>query len=188
MKDLKILFLGYNKNETSLIHFLTNQGYKVVHKKSKVDLSFAHNFDFIISFGYRFIIKKDIISFFAEKIINLHISYLPFGRGSHPVFWSFVENHPKGVSIHLIEEKLDQGRILVQKTIKYNKNETTFKKVYKRSIIEIQKLFIQYHEDILNCNIKPKKQVGLGTYHKKSDLPNNVDWNMNIKKYLKEIN
>ena len=42
-----------------------------------------------------------------RPIVNLHISYLPFNRGSHPNYWSFVENTPKGVSIHEIDEQIE---------------------------------------------------------------------------------
>ena len=87
---MKILFLGYNREQTSLIQFLIEKGHKVTHLEKKFTHNYAIKFDFIISFGYRHIIKFDIIKFFKNRIINLHVSYLPFGRGSHPIFWSFI--------------------------------------------------------------------------------------------------
>ena len=33
-------------------------------------------------------IEKDIIEFLKYKIINLHISFLPFNRGMYPNLWS----------------------------------------------------------------------------------------------------
>ena len=50
-------------------------------------------------------------------MINLHISYLPYNKGAHPNFWSWVKNTPKGVSIHLISEKIDAGDIIFQKKL-----------------------------------------------------------------------
>ena len=35
-------------------------------------------------------------------MINLHISYLPYNRGAHPNFWSWVKN---AKNIHFISEK-----------------------------------------------------------------------------------
>ena len=70
------------------------------------------NFDFLISYGYKFILKNDILSLFKKAAINLHISYLPYNRGSDPNFWSFMENSPKGVSIHYMDAGLDTGDII----------------------------------------------------------------------------
>jgi len=53
--------------------------------------------DFIISYGYRHIITPDIIDAMSDKvrgdrIINLHISYLPYNRGSDPNLWSWLND------------------------------------------------------------------------------------------------
>ena len=182
---MKILFLGYNTENTSLIGFLINKGHDVVHQENKIDLNFSRNFDFIISFGYRHLISSDITEHFGKKIINLHISFLPYGRGRHPVFWSFIENSPQGVTIHLIDKGLDTGDVLLQKLVLYKKNENTFRKTHKRCLIEIENLFKDNVNDILNCKIQPKKQKGKGTYHKAKDLPPIVDWDMRIDDYLR---
>ena len=184
MYHLKILFLGYDENNTSLMHFLKDEGHIVVHQENKIELSYIKDFDFIIVFMYRYIITNDIVLYFGKKIINLHISYLPYGRGSHPVFWSFIENSPKGVTIHVIDKGVDTGHILIQKHVKYKKNENTFRKTHERCLIEIENFFKDNHYDILNLKIEPKKQVGLGSYHRTKDLPPNVDWDMKINDYI----
>ena len=63
--------------------------------------------DFIISYGYRHILKKDLIEMFPRKIANLHISLLPWNRGADPNLWSFLEDTPKGVTIHYIDCSVD---------------------------------------------------------------------------------
>ena len=81
-----------------------------------------------------------------RQAINLHISYLPFNRGAHPNFWSFVDNSPKGVTIHEIDEGLDTGPIIHQKKLSFNikkKESDTFFKTYKILNNEIQKLFFK---------------------------------------------
>ena len=70
----------------------------------KITIDIAEQYDFIISFGYRHIIKEDIIDKFINKIINLHISYLPYNKGADPNLWSYLENTPKGVTIHYIDK------------------------------------------------------------------------------------
>ncbi|MCD8568399.1 MAG: formyl transferase, partial [Geovibrio sp.] len=76
--------------------------------------------DLIISYSYRYIIGEDVISAMNGGIINLHISYLPWNKGADPNIWSFLENTPKGVTIHKIDEGLDTGEILVQEELVFN--------------------------------------------------------------------
>ena len=83
-------------------------------KKNLTKKILNKNFDVIISFGYRKIIKKFLQSL-KRPIINLHVSYFNFNRGSHPNFWSFIEGTPKGVSIHEINEIIDSGNLILRK-------------------------------------------------------------------------
>lgn len=113
---MKILFLGGNLSQ-SLSEWLRKQGEDVLYTEEKVDINFVTkiNPDFIISYNYKYIIPSEIVRKFYGKIINLHISYLPYNRGYYPNVWSFLDNTPKGVTIHLIDEGIDTGDILLQK-------------------------------------------------------------------------
>ena len=57
---MKILFLGYMDNP--LINFIRDNGDEVITCADKIDLNLVHDFgaDFIVSYGYRYIVKKDI--------------------------------------------------------------------------------------------------------------------------------
>ena len=109
-----ILFLGYDKSENSLPDFLSEKGHEVLHSNKKINST--KNFDLVISYGYRHIIPKKIISS-STPIINLHMSFLPFNRGAHPNFWSHFENTPSGVTIHLMDVGIDTGDCLFQKKV-----------------------------------------------------------------------
>jgi methionyl-tRNA formyltransferase len=50
-------------------------------------------------------------------VINTHPSYLPYGRGKHPYYWSIVEGTPFGVTIHRVDDGVDTGNILWQKKV-----------------------------------------------------------------------
>ena len=156
---MKCLFLGYNSSETKLINFLKKKGHSVKQTKRNINIK-ASSYDLIISFGYKKIIKKNILNSLKRPIINLHMSYLPYNRGSHPNFWSFYENTPKGVSIHEISELLDAGPIIFQKKINFQifKNKRlTFKQAYKKYFIELEKLFIDNFEKLRIKKYKTKK-------------------------------
>ncbi len=179
-KDQKsILFLGYDKNQCSLISFLEAKGCLVENKKTK--LLEITNHDLIISFGYKHIIKKEILEKLNIPIINLHISYLPWNRGSHPNFWAFYESTPSGVTIHEIDQGVDTGSIIFQKLLKFNTRELTFEETYKNLIFEIEELFKSNIDKILNKNYKTKSQVGKGSFHKTKNLPKEFrGWDTNI--------
>ncbi len=185
-----ILFLGYNKKQTKLIRFLRSK--KIIvktlgqKKLSKKDVT--KNIILIVSFGYKHIIKKDILKF-TKKIdfINLHMSYLPHNRGAHPNFWSFYKNSPKGVSIHLMDKKIDKGNLILRKRVFFkNINKQTFKSTYNILFKKIESLFIKSFSKIISKRYKIIKISEKGSFHKRRDLPSTmVDWNVNIKKYLK---
>ena len=138
---MKILILSpYPEN---LLDPLEEHGDTYIVNKEKIDLSFCKQkgIEFIISYGYRYRITKDILDYLPGKVINLHISYLPYARGAHPVFWSIYESSITGVSIHLVDEGFDTGNILFQKEVDYSREEDTFLSIYKKMQFEIEKLF-----------------------------------------------
>ena len=115
---------------------------------------------------------------------------MPFNKGAHPNFWSFIENSPSGVTIHEINEYVDSGNIIIQKMIYFdlNKNKSlTFKNTYDHLFIEIENLFIQNFKRILDYKYKSYKQVDIGSLHTKKQLPKKFiqNWNQNILKVKK---
>ena len=164
---MKILFLGYDDNK--IIDFLKLANDVLVHT-DKIDSKFISEFDYVISYGYRYIISKEVIDSSKNGIINLHISYLPWNRGAHPNFWSFIDNTPKGVTIHFIDPGIDTGDIIFQREVVFDKNEDTLEKTYHRLRDEIEKLFIQNWVRVVRGNYIRTKQIGSGSFHLKKDL------------------
>ena len=163
---MKILYLGYPENPVHL--FLKTKGF-VYHTQEKIDFD-INQYDWIISYGYSHILKQDIIDSTKNPIINLHISYLPFNRGADPNFWSWLENTPKGVTIHQIDTGIDTGNIFIQKEINFNVESETLSSSYDILRNEIEKLFIENFDNIIKGNIISKKQQGIGTFHLTKDL------------------
>ncbi len=124
--------------------------------------------DFIISFGYRHIIPADIIEKYGRRIINLHISFLPWNKGADPNLWSFLENTRKGVTIHRVSEELDGGEILIQKEVVFGERET-LKTSYDKLIEEITALFCDNAGALLSGSLEGKPQREKGSMHKLKD-------------------
>ena len=129
------------------------------------------NFDLIVSFGYRHIIKEDVLEIVGDRIVNLHIGYLPYGKGAHPNFWSHVENCPSGVTIHRIDPGIDTGRILVQKEVFVDPSIHSFSSSWKLLMGEIELLF-----DLNWWSIRKNEIAGVlqdpsrGSFHLYRDL------------------
>ena len=182
----KILFLGYDKEKTQIINSLILKNCYIDFSNKKI--SSLKSYDLIICFGYKFILDKELINNIQCPILNLHISYLPYNRGAHPNFWSFFENTPSGITIHLIDEGLDTGPIIYQKKINFDKGEKTFADTYLRLIREIENMFIYNLDNILKGKWLAKPQLGTGTYHKLVDLPSEFSgWNSEVKKEINRL-
>jgi methionyl-tRNA formyltransferase len=167
---MKILFLGPSKE--NIVEYLIKDGNIVIQFEKKIsgcnDL-ILHDVEYIISYGYRYIIPEEVVRKFKKNIINLHISYLPWNRGSDPNLWSFLEDTPKGVTIHYIDKGLDTGEIIAQKEIFFTDPRETLRTTYNKLCIEIENLFIQKWHLIKNGEIESFHQNGNGSYHKSID-------------------
>ena len=111
-KEFKVLFLTNNDNTKSLSDWISERCNLILWQEKLIveDLEEIRP-NLIVSFNYRHIITQDVIDFMNERILNLHMSYLPWNRGSSPNFWSHVEGTKKGVTIHLVSAGLDKGDI-----------------------------------------------------------------------------
>ena len=188
MDKLQYLFLGYNERETRLINFLKEKKIQVKNLDGNVSFKDAQQADLIISFGYKKLLKKEIISKLRRPAINLHMSLLAYNRGSHPNFWSFLNRTPKGITIHEVDCGADTGNIIFQKEFDLDPNfekYSTFKKTYDFLFLELENLFIDHFDKIVAQNYNSKKQEKVLPLKKDSDLPSNIDnWDIDILKYL----
>jgi|GEM_PF-1293249 len=186
MSKGSVLVLGYDKNRTTIIKVLEDSGCEVDHSDEPVtDLS---AYDAVFSFGYRHIIKPDVLTTAKRPIINLHIGYLPYNRGTHPNFWSFVDNTPAGVTIHEMDEGIDTGPIIFQRYVNFDLNMNTFTTTYDELIRQIEGLFAENLDVLIAGNYISHPQRGAGSTHSAKDLPTELfDWNDDIGETLAKL-
>ncbi|WP_341363562.1 formyltransferase family protein [Thalassospira sp. SN3W] len=165
----RVLFLGYDQRQTRVIDVLAKHNCSIDHARGLIDGS--GDYDLVVSFGYTHVLEKNVIEKLGCPIFNLHISYLPYNRGAHPNFWSFYDNTPSGVTIHLIDEGIDSGPIIYQRYVNFDAEEITFAQTYKRLIDEVQELFEDKVELILGGKWEARPQRGIGTIHFARNLP-----------------
>jgi len=70
------------------------------------------------------ILKSPVIDRFAVGILNLHPGLIPEARGLDALLWSVRHDVPLGATAHLIDERVDAGRILVRRPIPIRADDT----------------------------------------------------------------
>jgi phosphoribosylglycinamide formyltransferase-1 len=81
--------------------------------------------DWIVLAGFMRILSPEFVSRFSGKIINIHPSLLPAFPGKDAIgqAWRFGVK-VTGVTVHLVDERVDHGPILAQEAIPVETGET----------------------------------------------------------------
>ncbi len=83
------------------------------------------NPELILSFYYRKLLSKEILSIPRLGGLNLHGSLLPKYRGRAPVNWVLVNGEKEtGVTLHYMVERADAGDIVAQRTVPIDLDDT----------------------------------------------------------------
>lgn len=167
-----ILFAANNSNTEDLYLWLKQRESAVYKVENKLTPEMVEQLDpsFIVSFNYRHLIPEEVLRLMPGRIINLHTSFLPFNRGSAPNFFSFWDNTPKGVTIHLMDKGLDTGDILCQRELVFDEERETFASSYDKLLAAIKELFQENWEKIKTGELVPRRQTGEGTCHRLREL------------------
>lgn len=161
---MKVLFLGYR--DSPLVDFIRQGSDAVTVMEEKITPDFVQRgaFDFLVSYGYLHILKKEILDLFPRRAINLHISYLPWNRGKDPNFWSFIEGSPKGVTLHYLDAGVDTGEIIVQQRVTFGDQET-LQSTYSTLRKTVEDLFCSHWKGIRVGDCLCKTQPAGGSFH-----------------------
>ena len=83
------------------------------------------NFDLVISNGYAWRVPEDFFKRVRGSVVNVHPSYLPWGKGIGTTLYTAIFAYPFGISIHYIDEEFDTGPILFRKLVTPSGSDTT---------------------------------------------------------------
>lgn len=169
MTAAHVLFLGYP--DCPLIEWLQDRGDHVAHTMERLDGRRARSFnaDFLVSYRYRHILKADVLDQFPDRAVNLHASLLPWNRGADPNLWSFLDDTPKGVTLHYIDEGIDTGDIIAQREIVFDAPTETLASTYRRLDTAIQHLFRDHWDAIKSGRCPRRPQPPGGSVHRLKD-------------------
>lgn len=97
------------------------------------------NYDLIISLHCQEIFPVELVS--NVRCINIHPGYNPYNKGWYPQVFSIINGKPIGVTIHLMDEYIDNGEIICQEMISINEEDTSLE-VYDK-LIDLEKSLIK---------------------------------------------
>lgn len=64
------------------------------------------------------ILPREVVNCISRGIVNLHPGILPKMRGLDVMEWAIYEDSPLGVTAHIIDERIDAGRLLIRSAIR----------------------------------------------------------------------
>ncbi len=122
LNNIKYLSINYNQ--------------KNIEKKILLILK-KNNIHMICLAGFMKILSKNFISKFKGKILNIHPSLLPKYKGLN-THERVLKNKEKytGATVHLVNNKLDSGKIITQKKIMVLKKDN--KKSLEKKVLKIE--------------------------------------------------
>lgn len=137
--DVKVQFVFSSKENIEMATFCSLHETDFFSSANQVDpdvlqieLCLKHNIDWIVLAGYLKKVSTELIKCVDFKIINLHPSLLPkfggqgmYGKNVHEAVIANKETS-SGITIHLVSDAFDEGRILKQYTCEIQENETVF--------------------------------------------------------------
>ena len=134
--------------------------------------------DFLIIVAYGKIINERILKLPKFFSLNIHASILPKWRGAAPIQRSILNgDNETGISIIVVEPKLDSGPIVLSKKIKINRNDNTGF-LYKKLSTLGSKLILEAISNISKNNYTLIKQdEAKSSYAKKiSKTETKISW------------
>ena len=127
------------------------------------------------------ILTHSMLKLTSGGFINTHPSLLPYNRGKNYNFWALVEESPFGVSLHYVDEGIDNGDIISQSKISYTW-EDTGETLYSKASSAMVELFKETYPKIRSSTIpRVAQDRNKGSFHyaKEIDLASKIDLNKN---------
>ncbi|MGC4908695.1 methionyl-tRNA formyltransferase [Streptomyces cyaneofuscatus] len=82
--------------------------------------------DIIVANNWRTWMPPEIYNLPVHGTLNIHDSLLPAYAGFSPLIWALINGEPEvGVTAHLMDEELDAGDIVIQRSVAVGPTDTT---------------------------------------------------------------
>ncbi len=146
--------------------------------------------DLAIIAAYGEIIPKDVLDIFQYGCFNVHPSLLPKYRGPSPIQFTILNGEKEtGVTIILMDEKIDHGPIVASEKLKTKSEKLTYGELHNKLAKLGAKLLVETIPKWIRGEIRPKAQdEAKATYTKilkKED--GKIDWQKSAEEIERQI-
>ena len=132
---IQAIFLGTNPAGEKVYDWLNRRDdvevLALLTEKEQLSLIRDIEPDIVIASGFEHKVPGDIIEVPEKGLVNLHPSFLPYNRGAHPYIWPIVEDTPAGVSVHYMNEEIDEGPVIDRREVEIRPDDTA-ESLYER--------------------------------------------------------
>lgn len=125
--QLSIVYFGSSSISPLVLPYLSNNFdvELVVDENTKIEAIEKAEAEVAVLAAYGKILPKSVLEHFKFGILNIHPSLLPKYRGPSPVQTSILNGDKEtGVTVIRLDEEMDHGPILAQKSIEISKKDT----------------------------------------------------------------
>ena len=113
----------------------------------------AAGVDLVCLAGYMRIVGDVLLGAYRGRIINIHPSLLPAFKGSHAVEDAVAYGvKVYGITIHWVDETLDGGRIIAQRSFRYDGTDAA--EVHRLGQVIEHQLYVDTIKNLLNNSAK----------------------------------
>jgi len=145
-----------------------------VNDKHFLDKLKSMEIDLIISVAAPQKFKPDILNVANKGCINIHTGKLPKYRGMLPSFWTLLNKEKTGaVTIHKMNENLDDGEIILQQEVAIEPDETLdsyIKKTKKLGAEMMLKTIEAFRDNKLELKPNNKNESTYNSFPSKEDV------------------
>ena len=182
---------GQKISQSEVKNYAEKNNIKILQPDNLNDKEFINkikeiNPDIIIVVAFRKL-PAEIFSIPKYGTINLHASLLPNYRGAAPINWCLINNEVKtGVTTFFINEKIDQGDILLKEEVDIS-DKDNFGSLYTKLSSVGSRLLIKTIKGVLSKSLKASKQdfdESLKIAPKLSKENTRIDWNKSQKEII----
>ena len=121
-------------------------------------LLLARGIDYVLLLSFKYLVRKDLLEAFPDRIINIHPSLFPSFLNTHRAIQEALEYGVKvsGITTHIIDDQVDAGTIVCQEPIRFESGET-FETVYPKYAETAKKILLDTISEIESSGTKRLK-------------------------------
>ncbi|MBB3662344.1 MULTISPECIES: methionyl-tRNA formyltransferase [Prauserella salsuginis group] len=134
--------------------------------------------DLIVANNWRTWLPPEIYNLPTHGTLNIHDSLLPAYAGFSPIIWALINGEPEvGVTAHMMNEELDAGPIVGQKSVTVGPRDTAIDLVHA-TVEKIEPLVAEALEFIAGgrTDWTPQDRSKASFFHKRSLEDSRIDW------------